>query len=286
MQARFPIVSIVLPVYNGANYIGEAVESIINQTFHEYELIIVNDCSTDHTLEIIENYAHKHDQIKIINNQINKKLPASLNIGFAVARGRYFTWTSDDNILSSNFLEEMVSQIELTKSDFIYTNYFLINDEGKTLKEVSVPCIDEIILKNVIGPSFLYKKEIHISNNEYNENYFMFEDYDFWVRAYEKGFKITKLNKSIYKYRTHLNSLSATLKFPKSFAIYKYNLIKKYNNRLKILNMEWEGYVSLVPHIKSLGICRIAKLGCKMILHSPVRSIRLTFQILMGKAIQ
>lgn len=286
MQISDPLVSIVLPVWNGEKYVAEAIESILNQTCTEYELIIINDCSTDNSLEVIEKYSSKDSRIKIINNQTNKKLPASLNIGFAAAKGKYFTWTSDDNVLSPNFLEEMISQIELTLSDFIYANYFLIDESGAMLKEVNVPHIDQIILKNVIGPSFLYKKEVHISNNGYNENYFMFEDYDFWVRTYEKGFKINKLSKCIYQYRTHANSLSATRKFPENFVRYKYDLISKYSKKLKILNLEWESYISLVPYIKSLGILKVFMLVCRMLIHSPVRSMKLIFQIFRKQNLQ
>ena len=90
------LISIVLPVYNGEQYIDKAVESIIGQTYKNWELILVNDCSTDHTLEILEEYAGKDVRIRIINNTHNLKLPASLNVGFENAKGRYLTWTSDD----------------------------------------------------------------------------------------------------------------------------------------------------------------------------------------------
>ena len=89
-------VSIILPTYNGKKYIRDSIESIINQTYTNWELIIVNDCSTDDTQKIIEEYQQKDKRIIVINNEKNLKLPASLNRGFEEASGEYYTWTSDD----------------------------------------------------------------------------------------------------------------------------------------------------------------------------------------------
>lgn len=82
-------ISVILPVYNGEKYVANAIESILNQTYHNIELIIVNDCSADNTLQIIEDYAKKDDRIKIYCNDSNQKLPKSLNIGFSKASGDY-----------------------------------------------------------------------------------------------------------------------------------------------------------------------------------------------------
>ena len=81
------LVSIVLPTYNGQKYIKDAIDSVLAQSYQNWELIIVNDCSQDNTLKIINEYAQKDSRIKIINNDVNKKLPASLNIGFEAAKG-------------------------------------------------------------------------------------------------------------------------------------------------------------------------------------------------------
>ena len=102
------LVSIVLPTYNGGKYIRDSIESILNQTYTKWELIIVNDCSIDNTYEIINEYAKKDCRIKIINNPINYKLPRSLNIGFENTDGEYYPWTSDDNIFKRNALKKMV----------------------------------------------------------------------------------------------------------------------------------------------------------------------------------
>src|SRR5262245_43666619 len=107
-----PLVSIVLPTYNGSRFIQKSIESCLHQTYRRIELIIVNDCSTDETPAIIEEYAKGDSRVRIIHNATNQKLPLSLNIGFAAAKGEYFTWTSDDNYYAPNAIEKMVDVLQ------------------------------------------------------------------------------------------------------------------------------------------------------------------------------
>lgn len=86
-----PEISIVLPTYNGERYLKQSIESILGQTYTDWELIVVNDCSTDSTQEIIDFYRKKDTRIRTIFNCTNQKLPESLNIGFREAKGEYFT---------------------------------------------------------------------------------------------------------------------------------------------------------------------------------------------------
>ena len=107
MNNNSPKISIVLPVYNREKLLPKAIESCLNQTFKDFELIIIDDCSKDKSFEIAKEYAKQDQRIKVIRNEPNKRLPASLNIAFKEARGQYFTWTSDDNLLHENALEKM-----------------------------------------------------------------------------------------------------------------------------------------------------------------------------------
>ena len=95
------LVSIVLPVYNGEEYLEKSIESVLRQTYENFEFIIVNDGSTDHTKEIVDKYALIDNRIRVIHKQ-NEKLPKTLSRGFSEARGEFFTWTSADNIMEKN----------------------------------------------------------------------------------------------------------------------------------------------------------------------------------------
>lgn len=221
------LVSIILPVYNGEKYLTEAIDNCLLQTYENFELIIVNDCSTDSSLKIAQGYANVDDRIKIINNKTNQKLPASLNIGHQNAHGKYITWTSDDNITKSFFLEKLVSTIEKENADIIFSNYDVINENGSFKREqIAGPVID-LIYGNIFGASFLYKKEVFDKLGGYNEKLFLVEDYDFWLRA-SFQFKMVHLNENLYKYRIHNNSLTAEINTNK-------NVTEKYTNGINIL---------------------------------------------------
>lgn len=205
-----PIVSVILPVYNGENYIQKAIESILNQSFSEFELIIVNDCSTDSTIEIIDFFSQKDSRIKILNNTSNKKLPASLNIGHKKASGNFITWTSHDNILHVNHLERLIKFIIDGNFDVIYSDFEIIDENELIVKVIKTCPCENLIFENCIGASFLYKKSVFYELNGYNENLFLIEDYDFWLRASLK-FNFFKLNEILYKYRIHSENLKSKI---------------------------------------------------------------------------
>lgn len=106
------LISIVLPVYNGEKYLRESIDSILAQTYKNWELLIVDDCSTDSSSEIAKEYVSKDRRIYYYHNENNLRLPRNLNKGFSLARGNYLTWTSDDNRFKPTALEKMYFQIK------------------------------------------------------------------------------------------------------------------------------------------------------------------------------
>ena len=206
-----PIVSIVLPTYNGAKYIRTSIESCLKQTFTNFELLIVNDCSTDNTLTIINEYAATDERVIVINNEFNKKLPLSLNAGFEKANGQYFTWTSDDNYYAPDALTKMVETLQANPQvDLVYSDYHLIDDDGKGKGIRKMGNINESFNKWFgAGACFLYKKEIHAANNGYNPAAFLIEDYDFFVRAFMKFNFYYLSTPDLYYYREHESSLTS-----------------------------------------------------------------------------
>ena len=205
-------VSIVLPVYNGEENVGKSILSVLNQTYNNLELIIVNDCSTDKTINVIEKYAEQDSRIKIINNAVNLKLPATLNVGFKSATGDYYTWTSDDNLYKENAIEKMVAVLDKSPEyDMVYANYTNINANNKVINEVQLDEPSALTTGNVIGACFLYTSRIAEQVGEYDVNLFLAEDYDYWIRIFRKG-KIMHINDNLYYYRCHDRSLSETKK--------------------------------------------------------------------------
>jgi len=205
-----PLISIILPTYNGSRYLRRSIESCLAQSYHNIELILVNDGSVDDTAVIIEHYAELDRRIKVIHNEVNLQLPASLNKGFALAKGEYITWTSDDNLFGKDALQVLLDNMQAKGSDIIYSSYHFIDESGGRLGTFAgIP--EEVLFKCVVGACFLYKRSVHEQLGGYDETKFRMEDMDFWLRAFTK-FKIHFIDHpDLYSYRRHPNSLTASI---------------------------------------------------------------------------
>lgn len=261
-----PLVSIILPVYNGEKYIRYAIESIVQQSYKNWELIIIDDCSNDGTHDIVREFEERDSRIVCYRNQINLKLPRSLNRGFSLAKGDYFTWTSDDNILKENMLEVLVN--ELRKSPeigMVYSNYILIDADGNQLETVKEADPYYLIYGNVCGASFMYRREVANEVGEYDAAMFLAEDYDYWIRIYCKT-EMKHIDEVLYLYRVHDQSLSETRKEKikeQVCAVLKKNFIGLY---LKAKCKE-EMYVlfdNVVKESNTFENERLIKLFCKI----------------------
>jgi glycosyltransferase involved in cell wall biosynthesis len=203
-----PIVSIVLPTYNGSKYIQEAIDSCLSQTYNAIELIIVDDCSTDATPEILDKI--KDSRVKLIRNKINQRLPRSLNIGFRHSKGTYLTWTSDDNLYESTAIEQMASLLEnQPEIGFVYANYHVIDENGIVISEARLAppsCLTEY---NCVNACFLYRREVYKQVGEYDPKAILAEDYDYWLRV-RRRFQIYWLQTPLYYYRKHSETLTQT----------------------------------------------------------------------------
>lgn len=224
------LVSIVLPVYNGEKYLSQSIESCLNQTYKNIELIIVNDCSTDATLMIASHYAKLDSRVKVVNNEKNQKLPASLNIGHKEAKGAYVTWTSDDNFYRADAIEILLDELEIRKVDVVYSDFYTIDEEGQVMSEVEYVGFENIIFGNFVGACFLYKKEVYQKNMGYDESLFLVEDYDFWLRAAIHS-RFLHIKSKLYYYRKHGDTLTYEIKNNQEVKqLWKENLKKMYAN--------------------------------------------------------
>lgn len=212
-----PLISIVLPVYNGEKFLDEAIQSCLDQTYHNFELLIVDDASTDSSLEIARTFQKKDKRIRIITNTENLKLPGSLNIGHRKAAGIYITWTSDDNILKPEFLKVLIDEITSSNSDLVFSDFDIIWENGELKRIHKAGPIQELIFGDTVGASFLYRKEVFKKLEGYNEDLFLVEDYDFFLRA-SLNYKIKYISRSLYQYRLHEKSLSSKIQGEKVFS--------------------------------------------------------------------
>jgi len=196
----WPIVTIVLPCYNGAGFLAKSIDSVISQTFTDWELIIVNDCSKDNSLDIMQQYAEKDSRIRIINNETNLKLPGALNRGFREAKGKYLTWTSHDNRMAPTMLEEFVAYLDANPDKGLVTACYAAFSltTGEQLYEVLHPDPQvHLPLYNCVCYAFMYRHEVLETVGDYDTTLFLVEDYDYWVRIWLK-YPIGKIYKVLY----------------------------------------------------------------------------------------
>lgn len=210
-RAGKPGVSLVMPVYNGQRYLRGALDSVFAQTFGDFELIAVDDCSTDDTAAILAEYAASEPRMTVVTLAENRRLPAALNAGFARARADWLSWTSDDNLLLPHTLQALVEERDAEPSaDIIYADYRIIDEEGTPTRRVAVGPSKDLLSGNVVGCCFLYRRAVHEATGGYNEKLFGVEDYDFWLRAAQHGFAFHPVHRELYLYRRHAGSLTDT----------------------------------------------------------------------------
>jgi glycosyltransferase involved in cell wall biosynthesis len=224
---RRGLISVVLPVYNGAPFVAASIESVLNQTYLDFELIVVDDGSTDETPAILEKYLID-PRVRVIR-QPNRKLPAALNTGFAEARGEFSTWTSADNVMRPAMLTELAEFLNSNPdAEMVYADYELIDASGRPALDTDFCRIYQtpegsnrlhlpydagelnFVQNNYIGGCFLYRAWAGRAVGEYSTDCFGFEDYDFWLRM-NALFRVAHLGcrDVLYSYRLHDASLTA-----------------------------------------------------------------------------
>jgi glycosyltransferase involved in cell wall biosynthesis len=221
------LVSIVLPVYNGADFLPEALRSILAQSYAHFELIAVDDGSTDESGRILDECADGDTRVRVIH-QPNRKLPAALSAGFRAARGQYLTWTSCDNRLAPDFLARMVAVLERHPSwDATWGNVDIIDDQGRPLRGSpwyggyqSPPGSEHVRFpedpselntwpNNYVGAAFLYRDRVAALVGDYSRFRFGTEDYDYWMRLNAfLTLRHTDFAEPLYEYRFCRGSLT------------------------------------------------------------------------------
>jgi glycosyltransferase involved in cell wall biosynthesis len=209
------LVSIVLPVYNSAQFLKESLESVINQTYSNIEIICVNDGSTDNSLEILKLYS---DKITIISQE-NQGLASALNVGIKQMKGTWFKWFSPDDLMYPYTIETLVDEAEKYSNTIVYSNWEIIDKKGIKLRdfyesnynelsnfEYNVRLLDgqQINVNTTLIPFSVFKKCII---RELDSPVAI--DYDFFLcSALLHGIKFHLITKSLVKYRIHSQQLS------------------------------------------------------------------------------
>lgn len=206
-------ISIILPVYNAEQYLDEAIQSILVQSHKQFELICVDDGSTDGSLKIIQKYARADARVVIISRE-NKGLIYSLNEAINMCKYRYIARMDADDICEPERLELQIKAMKSKKLAVIGSSYSYIDTTGVKTGSRLLPTGHRIISwlmdfgSPFCHPSVMFDKELIGTELRYDPNYKHCEDYELWFRCRRIGLKLGNLNKLAFNYRVLETSVS------------------------------------------------------------------------------
>lgn len=217
-----PMVSVILPTYNRESYLAESIESVLAQTYTNFELLIVNDCSTDHTAELLDDFRKKDSRIRVIENEVNKGAPASRNIVVEQASGKYLAMMDSDDISLPERFERQVAFLEKQPQTYVLgSSAYVIDPQGKTIDEWHLPTRDRIIRWHSIfrnsrvfcNPSVMMRASIFNYVPKFNENNRPSDDSELWATIFpHKELGFANLADKLVKYRSHPISITGQVK--------------------------------------------------------------------------
>ncbi|MCL2832366.1 MAG: glycosyltransferase [Treponema sp.] len=248
-----PKISIVLPIFNVEKYLPQCIESVINQSFIDFELILVNDFSKDKSFDICKLYKEKDNRIKIINNNKNYGCSLSRKIGLNSASGEYILFIDSDDWIEKSMLSELFNAATLDNYDIVYCDYYyydilgnptyikstLYNDTVKNIKEFILGSGKGVFLWNKLVKRQIYKK-IEFPIEGYAEDKYI------TLQLFHEIKKIGYVNFALYHFRYNLNSMSRN----PNFQISRFNdVLGNYTNILFYLFVHYSDLSIFQPEL-------------------------------------
>lgn len=211
-----PEISVIMSVYNGETYLKEAIESVINQTFKNLELIIINDCSKDSTAEILADCASKDERIKVHTNEVNLKLPSSLNKAISLAQGKYIARMDADDICLPDRLEKQYKFMEENSDVALSSCRFMTMKNGVYMSGGAGGRSDNqairamlLVGNPILHPGVIARAEV-IKSLNYDKTLTCTEDLELWTRMAIQNHKIEILPECLMIYRLHDKQITTT----------------------------------------------------------------------------
>ena len=256
------LVSVIMPVYNTKDFVWEAIESILNQTFKEFEFIIVDDWSTDWSYEICEEYAKKDKRIRLYKNEKNRWIWYTKNKLISLTTTNYIATQDSDDISTQNRLKLEYDFLENHPEYAIVAwNNIIIDEEWKKIwhRKYSDD-IKSVILKQcpVSHPTTMIRKDIFEKVWWYSHDSYV-EDYDLWLRFYIKWYKIKNIDKDLLKYRirkwAHKNNAKRTIRETIKLQEKVFKQIKpSFSDYLYHLCLKW---LALLPNTRIIALFKL-----------------------------
>lgn len=205
------LVSIIIPTYNRAHIIGETLDSIANQTYSNWECIVVDDGSSDNTKSLLETYCSKDKRFQYYARPKNH-LPGgngSRNFGLKLSRGEYIHWFDSDDIMKPNKLELCVEAIEESKKDLVVCNFSILQSETKTINLEFDNLLKFLITDGTINtPMCFFRKEV-VEGYAFNETLVRSQEFEFFTRLFgSKQVSYSVIKEPLSEIRSHEDSIT------------------------------------------------------------------------------
>lgn len=295
-----PIISVILPIYNGEKYLNDAIDSILNQSFRDFELILIDDGSSDSSLSIAQEYKNNDSRVVLIA-QKNAGLAATLNKGISISKGQYIARMDQDDISLASRFYEQVKALE-SGSDICGCHFLVIDESSRLIDSFVMPRTDESILAVLSqGPPFahgsvMFKRSFWDAHKlSYSvSKYPHAEDYFLWARFYECGAKFSNVDDFLFKYRVFPSSLSKVNMRANKKDAYSISKFVIRNNKDKLLESLCVDFNSFTPFEQERSctallcllfmfkfdrkLCFLKQFPFRIMLVSVFRSIQIVFK--------
>lgn len=284
-------VSIIVPVYNVAPYLEACMKSLCNQTLKDIEIIVINDNSTDNSLEILKNFAQKDARVKIINNSINKKTASARNAGLAIACGEYVGFVDGDDYIDLDFCEKLYSLAVKNNADIAKGMTRIIGNDGK----FEIINDNKNIVKNGkfafwgrLWTAIYRKKMLEEYNVSFHVDFFCFQ-----IQAIYYANKIVCADDTFYDYVRHENSCDSDIftiekwqRLNLGHANFVYDWVKSHSYEKSVENF----YFERIKDLYFYGFNKLAKNdileGCKILAETLKNKYNCGYNISNTKALQ
>lgn len=235
------LISVIVPVYNIEKYLPRCIDSILDQTYKNWEAIFINDGSTDNSLKILEEYKKRDERIKIIDKK-NAGSGAARNDGIETSKGKYIAFLDSDDWYEEDFLEKLYNNLIENSSDVSMCNPKMTYDNINKNKKINTYFFNEIELnktpEKILGIlampvvwNKLYKKDIIVKNRIKFPNYSFCEDVEFLYKTFLYANKVSKIEDDLYNYYQREDSETKKIKEESIEQVYK--VIKNIENYVK-----------------------------------------------------
>lgn len=222
-------VSIIIPCYNQEKYISDAIDSALNQTYKNVEIVIINDASTDNSRQIISEFAQKYKNIIFLNNEKNKGVVYSRNTAIEASSGSYILPLDGDDKIEPTYIEKAIKILKNNSNiGMVYCNVDRFGTKTKKWKNTKFEESTFLFGEHAIICGALFRKEDFNRFGKYKERMiYGYEDWDLWLTFYENGLKPYKIPEVLYHYRLTKNESRSDLVQKHSLEMYK-ELVKNH----------------------------------------------------------